>query len=70
MTVMAVCQRCNNGWMSDLEQDAKPMSEATLDGRGRLLHAGGQRTLAARALKTAMMAGHTNGAARHVIGAE
>jgi hypothetical protein len=70
MTVTAVCQRCNNGWMSDLEQDAKPMLEAMLDGRGRLLHAGGQRTLAAWALKTAMMAGHTNGAARHVIGAE
>ena len=54
-TVAAVCQRCNNVWMSGLEQGAKAMLEPTLHGRGRVLHAGGQRTLAAWALKTAMM---------------
>lgn len=67
MTVAAVCQRCNNGWMAELEQRAKPMLEPMLNGRGRLLHAGGQRTLAAWVLKTAMMAEHTHGAARHAI---
>lgn len=67
-TVSAVCQRCNNGWMSALEQQAKAMLEPMLHGRGRVLHAGGQRTLAAWALKTAMMIEHTHGAARHVIG--
>lgn len=67
-TVAAVCQGCNNGWMSALEQTAKTMLEPMLHGRGRVLHAGGQRTLAAWALKTAMMVEHTHGAARHVIG--
>lgn len=69
-TVAAVCQQCNNGWMADLEQCVKPMLDPMLRGHGRLLHAGGQRTLAAWALKTAMMVEHTHGAARHVIPAE
>lgn len=66
-TVTVVCQACNNGWMADLEQRAKPMLEPMLQGRGRQLHAGGQRTLAAWALKTAMMIEHTHGAVQHVI---
>lgn len=69
MTVSAVCKRCNNEWMSDLEQSAKPMLEGMLHGHGRQLHAGGQRTLAAWALKTAMMVEHSQGASRHLIGA-
>jgi len=55
MTTGAVCASCNNGWMSDLEGRAKPMLETMLEGRGRALHQEGQRTLAAWALKTAIM---------------
>jgi hypothetical protein len=52
----AVCKSCNNGWMSDLETAAKDtLFGSALSGRGRELPRGGQRTLAAWVLKTAMM---------------
>jgi hypothetical protein len=55
MTVRAVCRECNNGWMYDLEGKAEALLSPMLDGRGRELHRGGQRQLAAWALKTALM---------------
>jgi hypothetical protein len=67
MTVGAVCRECNNGWMSELESRTKPFFEAAFQGRGRLLHAGMQRELAAWAVKTAMMVERQQGPARHVI---
>jgi hypothetical protein len=67
MTANAVCAACNNGWMSRLEQAAQPILESMLGGRGRVLHQSGQRTLAAWALKTAMMIDRTNAAVRRVI---
>jgi hypothetical protein len=67
VTVGVVCKRCNNGWMAQLEESAKPFLDAALQGRGRELHRAGQRTLAAWALKTAMTAGRTQGAGRGVI---
>jgi hypothetical protein len=60
-TVNAVCESCNNGWMATLESSAKAgLFSSAFEGRGRALHHGGQRTLAAWALKTAMMVEHTN----------
>jgi hypothetical protein len=51
----AVCASCNNGWMSGLEESAKAILEGMIDGRARLLHSGGQTTLASWALLKAMM---------------
>jgi hypothetical protein len=70
LVVRAVCQNCNNGWMSSLEQEVKPFFESAFDGRGRLLHQGLQRNLAAWALKTLMMVQHQQGPARRVIPSE
>jgi hypothetical protein len=50
-----VCRDCNNTWMSDLEQRAERLLDGMLAGRGRALHQTGQRTLAAWALKSAIM---------------
>jgi len=67
-TVKTVCSACNNGWMAELESAAKDaLFGAAFAGRGRALHRGGQRTLAAWALKTAMMVEQTNVPARRGI---
>ncbi len=63
----AVCSTCNNGWMGDLEQRAKPMFDAMLHGHGRALHRAGQRTLAAWASKMASVLERVHGAKRHMI---
>lgn len=55
MRAKAVCATCNTGWMSDLEQATIVLLDGMIDGRGRALHQTGQRTLAAWALKGAMM---------------
>jgi len=68
LTVKAVCKPCNNGWMASLEVTAKnALFESAFAGRGRLLHGVGQRTLAAWALKTAMMVEQTNAEAMRGI---
>ena len=67
-TVKAVCSSCNNGWMAKLEADAKgALFTSAFAGRGRVLHRGGQRTVAAWAVKTAMMVEQTNAPARRGI---
>ncbi|MDP1857209.1 MAG: hypothetical protein Q8K82_00980 [Gemmatimonadaceae bacterium] len=56
ITVSRVCQdECNGGWMSRLEQDARPFLEPMLSGRGRVLHTEGQKLVATWAYKTALM---------------
>ena len=55
LTVRAVCRNCNNGWMHQLEQDVEPLLGPMLEGRGKVLHQGGQRRLTTWALKTALM---------------
>lgn len=70
VTVGVVCERCNNGWMSDLEWRAKPHLKAMLRGHGRAMHQAGLCTLATWALKTSMMVEHMHGAKRHIIPAE
>ena len=54
-TAKVVCRDCNNGWMSRLEEAAKPYLETMLHGRGRVLCGPAQTTLAAWALKTSMV---------------
>jgi hypothetical protein len=54
-TVKCVCKACNTGWMSDLEDYAKPYLEPPLLGRGIVLFAEGQRMIARWAFKTALM---------------
>jgi len=43
MTTNAICAACNNGWMSNLENQAKPLVEPMLHGRGRVFHRAHQR---------------------------
>lgn len=50
-----VCEVCNNGWMSKIEEAAKPYFETMLSGRGREIHKQAQRTLATWALKTSIV---------------
>jgi hypothetical protein len=50
LTVKDVCKPCNEGWMSRLEAAVKPIISGMLLGRGRVLHARGQTTLATWAL--------------------
>lgn len=68
LTAGAVCASCNNRWMSELEQRAQQLLEPMLHGRGRQLHRGGQRTLAAWALKTALMVEQSFSPGRRIIG--
>ena len=48
--VRAVCAVCNNGWMSTIEEAAKPILQPLIRARGRRLHRREQRTLATWAL--------------------
>lgn len=54
-TAKVVCGHCNNGWMSHLEEVAKPYFGTMLHGRGRHLYKPAQTTLASWALKTSMV---------------
>ena len=55
LVVKRVCSGCNNGWMSRLENEAKPVLESILDGRLQSLDPSAQLTLAKWAVKTAMV---------------
>jgi hypothetical protein len=59
LTANVVCGDCNNGWMSRLEDEAKPLLFGMLHGRGRTLHRGGQLALATWALKTVLVGAHS-----------
>lgn len=54
-----VCARCNNGWMSDMENAVKGIFEAIFEERPFTLGYPGQRAVAAWAMKTAMVMEHT-----------
>lgn len=60
LQVRAVCRDCNSGWMARLEDGAREVLDGPLEGRGRAFHETSQRTLAAWALKTAMMLEQTH----------
>jgi hypothetical protein len=68
LTVRAVCASCNNGWMAELEADVKHsfFSDA-FAGYGKSLDQHTQRALASWAMKTALMAEHTNGSIKRQI---
>lgn len=50
-----LCQTCNNGWMSRLEDEVKPVVESILDDTLQVLDVPMQLTLAQWAVKTAMV---------------
>ena len=53
--IKRVCSSCNNGWMSRLEERAKPVIERLLDHEASALDHENSRTLALWAIKTAMV---------------
>lgn len=55
LLVKWLCRSCNNGWMSRLESEAKPVIESILDDTLDNLDASAQMTLAVWAAKTAMV---------------
>ena len=57
LTVRAVCAECNNGWMSRLEEEAKPYLESMILGNGRTYHGTGRTLIATWFVKTALVAG-------------
>jgi hypothetical protein len=50
-----LCQACNNGWMSRLEYEVKPVVELILDGTPQAFDDSMQSTIAKWAVKTAMV---------------
>ena len=61
MTVKAVCRACNSGWMSELENQAKPAITAMVRGDPRRLGVRDTAAVARWAIKTAIV-GHLTGA--------
>lgn len=55
-----VCQKCNNGWMSALEEKVKSSLPALIVGNRANIVPSGQTLLAAWACKTAMVADHVD----------
>lgn len=63
--VKVVCKReCNNGWMSRLEGDVKPVMLPLIYGEQKRLQAKEQQLLSFWAAKTAMMAEYTDDSTR------
>jgi hypothetical protein len=57
-TAKVLCAGCNNGWMSRLETDARQAMLPMIWGESAVLDRDTQRTLAAWAVKTAIVADH------------
>lgn len=57
LTVRSVCADCNNGWMSRLEEQAKPYLLTMIRGHGRTYYEHGQALIATWLVKTALVAG-------------
>ena len=53
--VRRVCRTCNTGWMSQLEEEVKPIALPLIQGQTRQLDAQQQQTLAFWAIKTGML---------------
>lgn len=53
--VKVVCKDCNNGWLSNMENQIKPLLMRLIRGEPCVLDTHAQRTLAAWAAKTAMV---------------
>jgi hypothetical protein len=57
VTVGTVCPKCNQGWMSDLEDAVRSWLSPMFRGRGRTFYGGGLTVLATWAAKTALVIG-------------
>ena len=55
LQVKTVCGKCNNGWMSDLEAEAKPILEQMFDDKPISLDQKQQEIIARWLMKTAMV---------------
>jgi len=55
LSVKWLCTSCNNGWMSRLEDEAKPVLESILDDKLKDINASAQSTIARWAVKIAMV---------------
>jgi hypothetical protein len=55
LIVKWLCGSCNNGWMSQLENEAKPIIESILEDNTNGFDAAAQETLGVWAVKTAMV---------------
>ncbi len=53
-TTVKVCEPCNTGWMSDLEEQVKPVLTPLINGASTTVAAGHRRLLALWATKTAI----------------
>lgn len=49
-----VCEQCNDGWMNDLENQARPFLIPMIRGHGKHLHQTGQELVASWCVKTAL----------------
>jgi hypothetical protein len=58
--IKCVCRQCNNVWMSQLQEAAKPYLVPILTGNTVTLHRNGQTTLAAWTAMMVMVAEHLN----------
>lgn len=63
VVVKAVCEDCNNGWMSKLEVEVRPFLEPMVRGEQVRLTVGDQVTLARWAAKVAVLLDHYEGGA-------
>jgi hypothetical protein len=61
LTVKSVCEKCNNGWMSALEGDAKPLLEQMFDDKPLALDLHRQRIIATWITKMAFLFDSTKG---------
>lgn len=55
LTIRCVCQGCNNGWMSELEQAVSPILQPLLTGQECSIAVSGQAVISLWAVKTAMV---------------
>jgi hypothetical protein len=55
LQVRRLCASCNNGWMSKLENEAKPVLESILDDKLKDIDVSAQLTVARWGVKTAMV---------------
>lgn len=60
VTVGVVCRECNNGWLSDLEDAAKPLLEPLIRGESVTLTPEESKTVALWCVKTALLFQYTH----------
>jgi len=70
VTTKHVCASCNNGWMSTLEAEAKPLLSPMIEGKRMGLSAREQKLAATWAAKTVAMLGSTHSKGPVVPGAD